>query len=291
MLPVGLAALASESLAATLVEPVADAATEAFDAAGRIARGVTPAPLDDTGSPSRAALAGAVVAAMGGRSRVIGVSVMDRRTGVWWHYRGGSLVRAGSVSKTLIVAAALRKARAAGSSLSSRQRDQARAAITLSDNAAATALYSWIGGHAAVSELAADLGMIDTAAAEEAKEWGHTLTTPNDLVRMMHRLTSGSPVTHRDDDEQLLALMGQVVDGQRWGVGTVRSSAVRIRVKNGWMLVDDPWVINSVGDVRGGGRDYVMALMQRAQPDETTGITRASRIGRAVFAALESPLR
>jgi hypothetical protein len=80
--------------------------------------------------------------------------------------------------------------------------------------------------------------------------------------------------------------MAEVVDGQRWGVGTVRSSSVKVRVKNGWMRVDNPWVINSVGDVQGGGRDYVLALLQRAQPDEDTGMTRASRIGRAVFTAL-----
>lgn len=291
MLPVGFVSLASSTLGATVAEPVAEAARDAFDTAGRVARSVNPAPSDDTDTPSRAALAAAVLRAMGGRSTVIGVSVLDRRTGATWHYRGDSLVRAGSVSKTLVVAAALRKARAAGSRLTARQRDEARAAITRSDNASADALYAWIEGHAGVSELAGELGMIDTAGAKRATHWGPTLTTPNDLVRMMQRFVGGGPATHPDDDKYLLGLMGQVIDGQRWGVGTVRSSTVKVRVKNGWMLVDNPWVVNSVGDVRGAGRDYAMALMQRAQPDELTGITRASRIGRAVFAALEIPLR
>jgi hypothetical protein len=292
MLPVGLASLAPGSVAVTVSAPIAEATRDAFDAAARAARSsVGPQPSDVATSASRAALAEEVVEAMGGRSKSIGVSVLDRRTGGWWHYRGDALARAASVSKTLVVAAALRKARAAGSSLSAQQLRQALAAITQSDNASASALYGWIGGHAAVAELAADLGMVDTAGAKPAGHWGHTLTTPNDLVRMMQRLTAGSPATHPDDDAYLLGLMGQVVDGQRWGVGTVRSSKVKIRVKNGWMLVDDPWVVNSVGDVRGAGRDYVLALMQRAQPDEETGITRASRIGRAVFAALEDPLR
>jgi hypothetical protein len=58
-------------------------------------------------------------------------------------------------------------------------------------------------------------------------------------------------------------------------------------MKNGWMAVDNPWVINSVGDVRGAGRDYCLAIMQRAQPDQRSGMDRASAVGRAVFKALD----
>jgi hypothetical protein len=185
----------------------------------------------------------------------------------------------------------MRKAREEERRLSARQREQARLAITQSDNASADALYAFAGGHSAIAELARDLGMAATAAAKPVTHWGLTLTTPNDLVRLMQRLTSGSPVTHPDDDAAVLALMTQVVDGQRWGAGTVRSDAVDVHVKNGWMAVGDPWVINSVGDVRGAGRDYAVALMQTRQPDQDSGIRRASRIGRAVFGALEAPLR
>ena len=71
----------------------------------------------------------------------------------------------------------------------------------------------------------------------------------------------------------------------------MRSDSVDVHVKNGWMAVGEPWVINSVGDVRGAGRDYAIALMQTRQPDQDSGISRASRIGRAVFTALEAPLR
>lgn len=290
LVPAGFAALAARSVAESLVDPVATAAREAFDTAGDVARSSLPAPSDRKDTASRAALARSVLSAIGGRTDV-GVSVLDRRTGVWWHHRGDGPVPSGSVSKVIIVAAALRKARAAGTTLTARQRDQARLAITQSDNASADALYAWIGGHPAVAELAGHLGLAATAAAKPVTHWGPTLTTPNDLVRLMERLTSGSPVTHRADDAAVLDLMARVVDGQRWGVGTVRSATVTVHVKNGWMLVGEPWVINSVGDVRGAGRDYSMALMQRAQPDVDTGITRASRIGRAVFAALEDPLR
>ncbi len=289
-MPAGFAALAARSVAESLLDPVAAAAREAFDSVGGLARSVVPAPSSRTDTAARRALSRSVRAAIGGRSDV-GVSVLDRRTGAWWHHHGDVAARSGSVSKVLIVSAALRKARAAGATLTARQRDQARLAITQSDNASADALYAWIGGHSAVRALARDLGLASTAAAKPASHWGLTMTTPNDLVRLMERLTSGTPATHRADDAAVLDLMARVVDGQRWGVGTVRSASVAVHVKNGWMLVGNPWVINSVGDVRGAGRNYAMALMMSAQPDVDTGITRASRIGRAVFAALEDPLR
>ncbi|HEX5968869.1 MAG TPA: serine hydrolase [Intrasporangium sp.] len=291
LVPAGIIALASQALANDVVRPVAGAAREAFDLAGDLARSIFPAPSERTDTSSRAALSRAVLAELGGRSDVIGVSVLDRRTGVWWHYRGDAAVRSGSVSKVLVVAAAMRKARNQGGRLSARQQGQARLAITKSDNASADALYAFVGGHAAVAELARDLGMATTADAEPVTHWGLTRTTPNDLVRLVQRLTSGSPATHPEDDAAVLALMRQVIDGQRWGVGTVRSDTVDVHVKNGWMAVGEPWVINSVGDVRGAGRDYAMALMQTRQPDQDSGIGRASRIGRAVFGALEAPLR
>lgn len=277
--PVGLLALVTGTVGSSLLAPVGRAGAAIYDDA----RGLAESALGST--RVRGALDAALLPIVG-RSTVIGVSVLDRRTGTSWSHRGDSLAQTGSVSKVLVVAAALRKARAAGTSLSSRQLEQIRLAITRSDNASADALYAYIEGHQAVARLAGDLGMTATATADTVPHWGNTLTTANDLVTLMTALTGGTPVLDATDRALVLQRMAEVVDGQRWGVGTVRSSSVNVRVKNGWMRVDNPWVINSVGDVQGAGRDYVLAMLQRAQPDEDTGMTRASRIGRAVFTAL-----
>lgn len=241
-------------------------------------------------SPSRAALERAVLGAIGGRSPHVAVSLLDRRTGATWNYRGGALTRTGSVAKAMIVAAALRKARSAGKGLTATQREQARRAITVSDNPSADALYSWIGGHTGVRRLAQALGMRATAGAAPSGHWGTTLTTTDDLVVLMQALAGGHPALHATDRAYLLDLMARVVDWQRWGVGAPRSATVKVRNKNGWMAVGNPWVINSVGDVRGGGRSYSLAILQTRQPDERTGIARADRIGDAVFAAQKQQL-
>jgi beta-lactamase class A len=278
--PAGLFALAAGSLGADLLTPVGAAGSDLFEAAGDLGHEVL--------APGRArrALQEALTPIVG-RSGVIGVSVFDRRTGARWAYRADALAPTGSVAKVLVVGAALRKARGQGTALTVAQKEQARLAITQSDNTSASALYEYIGGHAAVADLAADLGMTATAKARVADDWGTTLTTPGDLVTMMSRLVQGTEALHAGDRAYLLDLMGKVVSPQRWGVGSVWSATVKVRMKNGWMAVDNPWVINSVGDVRGAGRDYCLAIMQRAQPTQRAGMDRASAIGRAVFKALD----
>jgi hypothetical protein len=277
--PVGLFAVAAGSVGSSLLAPIGQASARVVEETQSISRSLF-------GDPRvRSALLGALTPIVG-RSTTIGVSLLDRRSGTRWNHRGDSLVQAGSVAKLLVTLAALRKVREAAGTLTAEQLQHVRLAITQSDNASADALYSFIGGHAAVARLAKDLGMVATAGARTVPHWGNTLTTANDLVVLMLALASGSAVLHPEDRAIVLGHMAEVVDGQRWGVGTVRSSTVKIHVKNGWMRVDEPWVINSVGDVTGAGRDYVLAILQRAQPDEETGIARASAIGRAVFKAL-----
>lgn len=290
-LPAVLMTVAAGSVADSFLSPIGRAGSRLYDRAGRVVGDLIASSESTAGTtPGLRALERAVIGAIGGRSTLVGVSVLDRRTGVSWHYRGGALIRTGSVAKVHVATHALRLVRAQGRWLTVNEQDRMRLAITQSDNASADALYAFIGGHAGVATLAADLGLAETAAAERVDHWGLTLTTPNDLVRLMRALTEGHPALHRDDRAYLLTLMAQVVDGQRWGVGAVKDDDVRVRLKNGWMLVDSPWVINSFGDVRGDGRDYALAIMQRAQPDERTGVVRASRIARAVFAALGDPL-
>lgn len=144
-----------------------------------------------------------------------------------------------------------------------------------------------------MARLARSLGLVHPTTP--ADHWSRTLGTTDELVTLLHALVSGRAPLVDDDSQTILAFMGAVVDGQRWGVGTVGSETVRVRVKNGWMTLDAtpgrPWQVNSVGDVVGGGRDYVLAIAQQAQQTQFEGFELASRIGRAVYGALREPLR
>lgn len=254
-------------------------------------------PVEPTSEPSTATgrrLTAAVLDELGDAAPVSSLVLLDRRNGRRWRHRGAVDAPMASIAKVLVVAQALRAAPNTGRPVAGWLREQATLAITQSDNDAGDALYRQIGGHVGVAAIARDLRMTATAVGPAATHWGTTRTCAEDLVTMMATLVDppadSAGVIAAQDRAFLLDLMGHVVDGQRWGVGTVRSAAVRVRIKNGWMSVDHPWVISSVGDVRGRGRDYVLAIVQRAQPEEETGMTRASRLGRLVFDVLEAEL-
>lgn len=287
--PAALLPLVQPDSAARVLGPVAESATELRARAGAVAADLQYAVT----SPSRERFGGAVLDALGDDREVVAVSVLDRRTGARWHHRGEVPVPMASTAKVLVVAAAMRHARDRGRALTQRERGDARMAITESENEVTDVLYRQSGGHESVARLARRLGLAHATTGVD--HWSRTLTTTDELVTLVHSLASGRAPLVPDDTETLLALMGAVVDGQRWGVGTVGSRTVRVRVKNGWMTLDAtpdrPWQVNSVGDVRGDGRDYALAIAQQAQQTQFEGFELASRIGRVAYAALREPMR
>jgi len=83
-------------------------------------------------------------------------------------------------------------------------------------------------------------------------------------------------------------LMGKVTPDQAWGVGAPGSATVAVHLKNGWVQfksTDGLWAVNSMGTVKGEGRDYRMAVMTRV-PDFPTGRELTSEVGRQVFSVL-----
>jgi hypothetical protein len=287
--PAALLPLVRPATGQDLTGPLGQAAADLRARAGAMAGDLQYA----VDTPSRERFGRAVLQALGDGADLVAVSVLDRRTGARWHHRGDVPVPLASTAKILVVAAAMMRAREQGRDLTGPEREHARLAITESDNEVTDALYLASGGHAAVARLARRLGL--ASAVTPVDHWSRTLGTTDELVTLLRSLALGSGPLVPDDTATLLAHMGSVTDGQRWGVGTVESRTVLVRVKNGWMTLDPtpgrPWQVNSVGDVRGDGRDYVLAIAQQAQRTQFEGFELASRIGRAVYAALQEPMR
>jgi sugar lactone lactonase YvrE len=61
-----------------------------------------------------------------------------------------------------------------------------------------------------------------------------------------------------------------------------------VALKNGWLPRTDGWVINSIGHVRGGSRDYVIAVLQSGDPGMSYGITTVEHISGMVWLRLSS---
>ena len=117
--------------------------------------------------------------------------------------------------------------------------------------------------------------------------WGNTTTTAADQVRIVRMLAYPNAILAPDAREFGLHLMESVVPSQRWGVscgpwGTTceppdyatPDPGVTVALKNGWKYLPTcarqdescPWQVNSIGWVRGHGRDYALAVLTGDDP-------------------------
>lgn len=232
-----------------------------------------------------------VITTIAGGSDKLGVALVDLRNGAGYGFNPAYASQSASMAKPMIVLMAQRRARATGVPLTAEQTEQATLAITVSDNDAADALWSFGGVAPAYDELAGELGMADTHADEARSEsWSWTWTTPADQVLLVQRIAEGSPAIADEDRAFLWELMGEVIDEQAWGVGAPRSASVAVHLKNGWVQFqssDGLWAVNSMGQVDGDGRSYRLAIMTRT-PDFDTGRETCDEIGRWVYDILGS---
>ncbi|MBK8447782.1 MAG: serine hydrolase [Micropruina sp.] len=223
----------------------------------------------------------------------LGVALQDLRSGATWNYRGDWASQSASMAKPMIVAMAMRRARAEKlqQPLPAEQDALAQKAIKNSDNDAADALWTWAGARPAYDALATDLGLKDTHSAPEKDFWSWTWTTPNDQLSFLHQLVKGDTTALTEPERSyLLGLMGQVQDDQAWGVGAPRSGSVQVQLKNGWVQfqsTDNLWAVNSIGHVEGDGRDYLLTIMSRDATFEL-GKAYCNAIGDWVFRILGS---
>lgn len=243
---------------------------------------------------TRARLERVITSALGSSSSRVGLTVIDRRTGVWHSHNGGRRVQSASTAKVLILVAFLRRRRAQGRALSSSDRSLVQAMIRYSDNNAASTLRSRAGGGAAVAAAAQAAGMPSTAASARSQgSWGKVLTTSEEEARLLNTLANGGGrVLGRTDAAYVLSEMRRVTSSQAWGAGIVRSSTVSVAVKNGWapLSPDYSWRVNTLGVVRGGGRDYVIACYEDGLSSMQRGVNHKNAVCRAVHGALAQRL-
>ncbi|MFD9718192.1 serine hydrolase [Streptomyces sp. NPDC059076] len=172
-----------------------------------------------------------------------------------------------SLVKVAILAALLQRR----DGLGAREEEWARAMIVRSDNEAATELWHVLGGAPGLSAATAGLGLRQTLAQPA---WGLTRTTAPDQLRLLETVFDGGyPL--------LTTLMGQVVEGQRWGVSAAGGPCA---LKNGWLPVRPSglWAVHSMGRV--GGR--LIAVLSDGHPTLAAGV---SRVEAAVREAVRAP--
>jgi hypothetical protein len=188
--------------------------------------------------------------------------------------------------------------------------------ITMSDNVAATSLFYFSGGCTTLTLFNTLIPARHTRVGCETPTyygWGNTTTTAADQVAIVRKLAYRNATLAPDARGYGLHLMESVEPAQRWGItcgpwGTQCAApdyatpdpAVTVALKNGWKYLptcapqDDscPWQVNSIGWVRGQGRNYVLAVLTTDDPARPGtagldyGITTIQGVSQRIWASL-----
>jgi hypothetical protein len=161
-------------------------------------------------------------------------------------------------------------------------------ALTASDNAAAERLWASLGGGAAAAQAADE--QLRAAGDEHTMIQAQTLRagyTPFGQTEWaltdQARFTAGLGCTR--EGTQVLGLMGRVVGGQRWGLG---SAGVPWRLKGGWGPgitpgEGDGWLDRQMGVLTIRGRQLAVAIAT-APGSHGTGTSNLTALARWVAA-------
>jgi beta-lactamase class A len=208
----------------------------------------------------------------------LSVAVIDRRSGRTFSYGGRRLFETASVVKVDILATLLLQAQRAHRTLSAPERSLATAMIEDSDNAAASELWSRIGGIAGSTRV---FGLSATKGGTGG-DWGLTTTTAEDQARLVAALADpDGPLANAD---YLLDLMSDVEDDQDWGVSAAARSGETVALKNGWLArtnQQNRWIVNSLGRISDADTDVSIVVLSRGQASYGAGIDMVEDIARA----------
>ena len=220
-------------------------------------------------------------------SRPDGVSaaVVDVRTGRAFVYHPRTRAITASIMKVDILETLLSRAQAEGETLTEEELELSRQMIEDSDNDAAQDLWDLIGGAPAVAAYNARVGLKNTVP-NEAGYWGLSTTSALDQVRLVEQICQSSALLTRTSRDYALDLMTHVDPAQAWGVSAGVTPNAMVALKNGWLPFDDAWHVNSIGCVRGSGRDYVIAVLVGGAATEADGIRTIDGLSSLVWTQL-----
>nr|WP_255427456.1 class A beta-lactamase-related serine hydrolase [Yimella sp. cx-51] len=175
------------------------------------------------------------------------------------------------------------------------QRYQIGRMMDYSDNAATDSLLAQVG-LANVQRVARLMGLTATTvrgggAAGTATWWGYSTTTAWDWLKLETYLVNGTPVLTPAERTFVRSWMSHVTQSQIWGVVLPGYKGfVNLELKNGWGPRTGGYRLNSIGHVKGFGRDYQMAMLSRAPGGFYYGRDTLNGASGIIYRELATPL-
>jgi beta-lactamase class A len=219
----------------------------------------------------------------------IGAAAYDPRTGQTFVFDSdpGVPERTASIVKVEIMGTLFREHEVSGQPLS---QSEESLLTTMIEN----------GGAPAIQRFDDSIGMTGTTASTDEfipgstdlPGWGWTTTTARDQLTVVKDFAFANKWIHNTYRLQGLYLMENVEADQDWGVSSGVPSGVTVALKNGWLPINvadnTDWQIDSIGWVKGDGRDYVLAILSQGAADYDDGVAIVDHIGAYVYDAMGS---
>jgi hypothetical protein len=158
----------------------------------------------------------AILDAYGAAAHHLTAAVYDDRSGCWYQFRPGVRVTTASVVKMEIMAGVLLRAQDQGRGLTRWEADRVAPMISDSNDAAASALWTSLGGGPGMAAVGARFGLDDTV--ETSPVWGLTSTTAFDQARFVHTLLQGPGPLDAAHRGLAWLYLRNIRPDQRWGV-------------------------------------------------------------------------
>ena len=230
-----------------------------------------------------------IEAAVHGRGGAYAVRLQDPDLGIECGLHSYNHFKSASVVKATILAALLHKAEVKHRSLTAKEKTDAHAMITLSDNGAATRLWNDVGRSWLQKFL--DLAKMKRTVLGPGGYWGVTLLTAYDETLLLWLLLTPNSVLTTADRNYELSLMAHVVSYERWGVPAGAPAGFKVHVKNGWAPLDPPfWNVNSIGCFTKGSKAYSIVVLTSGDPSMAYGITTIEKVAVKIHHDLNSGL-
>ncbi|WP_157621605.1 serine hydrolase [Saccharothrix sp. NRRL B-16348] len=160
----------------------------------------------------------------------LGLAVVDLETGAAAGHHADVPFPSASLSKLVVAVDMLTSGEAPAADL-----DRLRRALSLSDDEAMNALWTWHDGMGAVDRVAAQVGLTATRAPADASQWGDVEMSAGDVTSLYRHIVTDLPAAHRDFIVSALsAASPTAADGfdQAYGLLAPGTDAY---AKQGWM--------------------------------------------------------
>jgi hypothetical protein len=226
-------------------------------------------------------------------------AVYDAATGKTYVLHPGVQEKTASIVKVQIMGTLLKQAQSAGSPLPGTELSLMTSMIQASDNSSATQLLADAGGPSNVKQFDESVGMTATEphattpyinGDPNLPAWGLTTTTAADEVKLVRAFAYPNQVLNPTNRNYGVGLMEHIEADQAWGVTGGVGNGTTVALKNGWLPLDvasnSNWQVDSIGWIKGNGRDYVLAVLTNGNASEQAGIDTISHISAHVYSLL-----